>query len=249
MNKTTTLKGTTLTGILLIASAVVVNVAFTVLGTAFDYPDILQRPSDEVLGRFAANPVVIGGTFALLAAGAAMLAPIALRLNRHFPAGRIGTAAAITGVAAAAVQVLGLLRWPLIVPFLANALPGSSGTEREALLSTFSTLNSVLGQTIGETFGYLLTTAWTVLAVIALRRAGVIGRLTGILGFVSAALIVTGVLVPLDVPFADQANFVGYILWSAWLVILGITAIVRGRRAKAADVSSATRATAPLVGA
>ena len=31
-------------------------------------------------------------------------------------------------------------------------------------------------------------------------------------------MIALGVLVPLDVPGTDFANFVGYILWSIWLL-------------------------------
>lgn len=38
------------------------------------------------------------------------------------------------------------------------------------------------------------------------------------LGIGAAALIAVGVLVPLDVPGADFANFVGYIVWSLWLL-------------------------------
>ena len=132
------MKKTTVTGLLLIISAVVVNAAFALLGMVFDYPDILQRPAAEVLARFAADPFVIGAGFTLLAAGAAMMAPIAVRIARQVPAGRIGIAAASVGVAAAVVQVVGLLRWPLIVPFLADA----RWTGRQRRSSSTSPLSS-----------------------------------------------------------------------------------------------------------
>ena len=41
-----------LTAVLLIAAAVVTNVAFTVLGTVFNYPDVLKHPVEEVLAEF-----------------------------------------------------------------------------------------------------------------------------------------------------------------------------------------------------
>jgi hypothetical protein len=47
-------------------------------------------------------------------------------------------------------------------------------------------------------------------------------------GAISAALIFIGVLVPLDVPGADEANFIGYVLWSLWLIALAIL-LIRGR--------------------
>ncbi|WP_394550587.1 DUF4386 domain-containing protein [Agromyces sp. MMS24-JH15] len=225
------MRPTTLTGLLLIASAIIVNTAFAVLGAVFDYPDVLQHAPADVLARFAEQPVLIGGTFALLALGAAMLAPVAVRLSRHFPAGRVGTAAAIVGMAASAVQVVGLLRWPLIVPWIAAAVPGASTGDRETLSATFTTLHAVLGTVIGETLGYLLTAAWTVLAVIALRRAGAMARTLAVIGLASAGLILAGLLVPFDVPLADQANFIGYVLWSGWLVAVGVLTILRGRAA------------------
>lgn len=228
------MKKTTITGLLLIGSAIIVNAAFTLLGMAFDYPDILQRPAAEVLARFAANPVVIGAGFTLLAAGAAMMGPIAVRISHQVPSGRIGRVAAVVGVTAAIVQVVGLLRWPLIVPFLATAMDGASSAEQTDIAAQFTTLNTVLGQTIGETLGYLFTAAWTVLVIIALRRSGAIGRLLAILGFASAALILTGDLIPFGVPGADAANFIGYVLWSVWLVLLGVVFLRRGRRAASA---------------
>jgi hypothetical protein len=38
-------------------------------------------------------------------------------------------------------------------------------------------------------------------------------------------LIAIGILVPLDAPGADAAVFVGYILWSVWLIALGVILI------------------------
>jgi hypothetical protein len=70
--------------------------------------------------------------------------------------------------------------------------------------------------------GYALAgtaAAWTVLVVMAVRP----GRLSGALGLLSAALILAGLLVPLAVPGADLANFIGYVLWSLFLVVLALS--------------------------
>lgn len=181
--------------VLTIAGALGANLAFLGLGLTFGYPDVLTDPPDAVLA--AAHRPVIGILFGLLALSAGLLAPIALLVGRR------NRAIAVVGCAAAAVQVVGLLRWPLVVPFLGPAD-----------VDTFATLNTVLGTVIGETLGYLLTAAFTVLVVRAYPS-----RVIGTLGVVSAALISCGVLVPLDVPGADLANFVGYLAWSAWLVL------------------------------
>lgn len=170
---------------------------------------MLQDPPAEVLARFHADAGLIGSLFLLLALGAGLLAPVALGLRRY------STPAAAVGVAAAAVQVAGLLRWPLVVPNVSDP-------------ETFRVLNVVLGQAIGETAGYTLTAAWTVLVVTGLRRAGVVGAVFTATGTLSAAMILAGVLVPLGVPGADLANFAGYVLWSLWLVALGVRLARRG---------------------
>ena len=90
----------------------------------------------------------------------------------------------------------------------------------------------MLGQVIGETFGYLLTATWTVLIIYALGQH-LAGRWFTYLGLAAAALIAVGVLVSLDVPGTDFANFLGYILWSVWLLAF---AVLLWRRRSPVDV-------------
>ena len=210
------------TAALLIAGAVLVNVAFLGPGIAFDYPDVLNQPPADVLVRFHENGLVIGALFLLLAAGAALLAPIAITVSR-LGTGSALRASRIVGVAAAVVQVVGLLRWPLAVPFLAGESPAASAAR------AFDTLNLVLGTIIGETIGYALTAAWTVLVCVGLSRI-VLGRALTAVGLLAAALIATGTIEPL-VPLAGLANFVGYVLWSAWLVAFAVVLLMRRRSA------------------
>jgi hypothetical protein len=44
-----------LTGLLLLVLPLAYNAAFALLGRAFDYPNILRRPTSEILDRFAAG--------------------------------------------------------------------------------------------------------------------------------------------------------------------------------------------------
>ena len=192
--------------VLIVLAVVLANAAFAGLGSAFDYPDILQESADEILVKFRADETAIIVLFITLALSAALLAPIAVLLGR-LAANERGRWSIRVGIAAAVVQVIGLLRWALIVPFLA---------DREDT-DAFETVHTVLGTVVGETFGYLLTATWTVLIISALGER-LAGRWFSFLGYGAAALIAVGVLVPLDVPGADFANFVGYILWSIWML-------------------------------
>ena len=78
----------------------------------------------------------------------------------------------------------------------------------------------MLGKAIGETLGYALTATFTVLVVIALRRTVLPGWLAFV-GYAAAALIATGVVIPV-VEAASLTNFVGYVAWCAWLLAVAV---------------------------
>ena len=67
-----------LTAALLIAAAVLTNVAFTALGTVFDYPDMLKEPVDDILAAFRASQ----GAVDRLVHGAGAVGG-AVRADRH----------------------------------------------------------------------------------------------------------------------------------------------------------------------
>jgi hypothetical protein len=205
-----------ITACLLIAAAVLTNVAFTVLGTVFDYPDVLKKPVDEILAAFRADQATIVGWFTVLALSAALFAPIAVGVGRLSRSAAMRAAVPV-GVAAAIVQVAGLSRWPLLVPGFAADAASADPTVAVAARDHFETAHQILGTMIGETLGYALTAAWTVLVLVAVGRTTT-GRWFTVLGGLSAVLIAAGVLSPLHVPGVDPANFVGYVLWSLWLV-------------------------------
>jgi hypothetical protein len=192
---------------LLILGAVLANIAFIGLGSVFNYPDILQEPAKEILRQFTTNQNAIIFWFGILAIGAGLLAPIAVIL------GRLGSSriAVWIGILAAVVQVIGLSRWLLVVP----------GLAQKGDVATFQLLNTILGTIVGETLGYLFTGVWTILIIKSLGK--IIGRLWfSWIGNISAILIMLGLLIPFGVPGTDTANFIGYILWSVWLVALGV---------------------------
>jgi hypothetical protein len=64
------------------------------------------------------------------------------------------------GIAAAVVQVVGLSRWPLLVPGYAADAASADPATAAAARDSFATAHHVLGTIVGETFGYLFTAAW-----------------------------------------------------------------------------------------
>lgn len=116
--------------ILLIVLPIAFNAAFAALAKTFDYPDILRKPTGEILERFRA-----GGTGLVLlwwgfAMTAVLFAPLAVLVASTLDGADpvLLTTGATLGVLAAAVQFLGLIRWPFLVPHLArvDAEPGAT---------------------------------------------------------------------------------------------------------------------------
>ena len=218
-----------LTASLMIVAAVLANVGFIALGSIFNYPDVLDEPPGAVLASFRDHEGAVSAWFSVLALAAALLAPVAIGVGR-LSSKRVMRIAVPTGVAAAVVQVVGLLRWPIHVPGYASDAAGPSADVAAAARDSFTTASDILGTAIGETLGYLLTATWTALVVVALARRFA-GAWFVALGATSAALVFVGVFSPLDLPLIDMANFLGYVLWSIWLIAFAVVILVRERRA------------------
>src|SRR6476659_776297 len=117
---------------LLVVVPIAFNATFISLGRAFDYPDILRRPPDEILRRFhAGGSGLVLRWEALLLSALAML-PIAVLLAVALGAAPAWTVLAVVlGSVAALVQALGLVRWPFAVPELARRYVAADGPDRK----------------------------------------------------------------------------------------------------------------------
>jgi hypothetical protein len=208
-----------LAGAALALASVLAIAGFTVLGSVFQYPQILEEPTSEILALFRERQTAVVTWFLVLVVGAALMAPAGVFLGR-LVGGTLGRWIAGVGIAAAIVQVVGLQRWATLVPGIGrDALDPAT---RAAAEDRFELLHTILGKVIGETFGYALTATFTVLVVVALRRT-IMPRWMALAGYVAAGLVATGVLIPV-VEVASLSNFAGYVAWCVWL--LGVAALL-----------------------
>ncbi len=201
---------------LALASALAIA-GFSVLGSVFEYPQILEEPTSDILALFREHQGAVMGWFFVLVVSAALMAPAGIWLGR-LAGGTLGRWIAGVGIAAATVQVVGLQRWVTIVPSISDDALASS--RRAAAEDRFEFWHTLLGKAIGETLGYALTATFTVLVVIALRRSVLPGWLA-VIGYAAAALIATGVVIPL-IEVASLSNFAGYVAWCAWLLAVAV---------------------------
>jgi hypothetical protein len=206
-----------LAGAALALASVLAIAGFTVLGSVFQYPQILEEPTADILTVFRDHQGAVVTCFIVLVVSAALMAPAGFWLGR-LTGGTLGRWIAGVGIAAAIVQVVGLQRWATLVPSISHdALDPARRADAE---NRFELWHNVLGKAIGETLGYALTATFTVLVVVALRRT-ILPRWLAVIGLVAAALIATGVLIPL-VGAASLTNFAGYVAWCAWMIAVAV---------------------------
>ena len=215
-----------LTGILLLVTPVAFNMFFTLLSTSFEYPDILREPSGYILRRFDEGGGGLVATWYGFMLTAVLLIPVAVLVYRVMA--RENTPymglAAVFGVVAGVVQFLGLVRWPFLVPYLADTFldPASSEATKAATAVTFQAFNRYAGVAVGENLGYLFTALWTALVAHGMLRSPPFTRWLGWAGIVAALGILVGTLEPAGFELAGNIVTFAYILWSLWLIAAGI---------------------------
>jgi len=214
---------------------------FTALGSIFEYPQILQSPTADILDLYRAHQGAVTAWFLVLVLSAALLAPVGVLLGRLAEPDR-GRWIARLGVLAATVQVIGLSRWVVLVPGVSR--DATDPARAEEAHRRFELFHTWLGTVLGETVGYVLTAAFTILVATSVTRA-IAPRWMVWLGLASAALIATGVVVPLGVHPATLTNFAGYVGWCLWLISMAF--FLWRASSRAARQSAGSRAAGTVV--
>ena len=225
------MKLTTLTGLLLIIVPLTFNVTFFLLQRAFEYPDILRKPTDYVLRRFQKGGAALRQLWYAFAFSTIVFTPVPVLVEQVFQPGApwflvVGT---VMGVLAGAVQFLGLIRWPFLVPTLAEMFtePGASQATRDSVVVVFQAFHRYAGVAIGEHLGYLFTSLWTALLCAAIIQTQAVNPLFGWLGLLPALGVLTGVFEETGFKAAGAVNAMSYVLWSVWLMAFGVALLLR----------------------
>jgi len=226
----------TIAGAFLIVVPIGFNVAFSLLAARFDYPDVLRRPTSEVLVLFRAGGSRLVLTWWAFALTAVAMVPLVVLLSRAIDDANptLLSVATTTGVLAALVQFLGLVRWPFLVPYLArtDADPNASDAKREAVDVIFQAFNRYLGVAVGEHLGYAFTGVWTTLVGVALMQSSVVPSWIAVLGIIIGPILTlcslefVGSHEPTGWKVAEKLTPVAYIAWSLWLIGTGVVLVI-----------------------
>jgi len=221
-----------LAGLLLILVPVAFSVCFTLLQMLFEYPDILRQPTADVLTKFAAGGSNLIVVWYALTLSSVLFIPLVVLFHQVLAMSENTTTlrvATVFGVVAGFAQTLGFLRWPFLVPHLAQAYlePGASEAQRAAAALVFDAFHRYAGMAVGEHLGYLSTSVWTFLIALLMLRSPLFGRWLGLSGMLLALGVATGLLEPAGWELAGTINALSYLAWALWLIVVGVVLLVR----------------------
>jgi hypothetical protein len=227
----TTLPIRRLTGLLLLLVPVAFTICFTLLQMQFEYPDILRQPTSDVLTKFQAGGSGLIAVWYALTLSAVLFIPLVVLVHRLLATQEISVAlwiATTFGLVAGVAQTLGFLRWPFLVPHLAQAYltPGASDAQRAAAAMVFEAFHRYAGMAVGEHLGYLSTSVWTFLVGLLMLRSPLFGRWLGLSGMLLALGVATGLLEPAGWALAGTINALSYLAWAVWLMVVGVVVLV-----------------------
>ncbi len=214
----------TLTAIAMIVLPVVFNLVFFGLGRSFDYPDILRKPTEHILQRFTLGGGRLIALWYVFAFTSLMAIPIAFLLAEVFAGNPLAGASVILGSLSGLVQAMGLFRWPLLVPYLAEQYhsPDATPAQRDAVKVVFGAFHQYVGVVVGEHLGYLFTAAWTIVLSVMMAGSPIFGGWIAALGIISAVGILTGLAEPFGWKPAGALNAISYLVWSVWMLVAGL---------------------------
>lgn len=223
-------------GILFLVQFAVFIVALVVLGSAINWPASLDEPASVILPLIREQRSAVALGYSSYFVSALLLAPIALLVYRVLRTGNdaVLTVATGLGVLASFAKLLGISRWLVMMPSLADSYidPQASAATRDATAVVYNAFNQYAGG-IGEGLGVALFSGlWTALvALVVLRQTSphrTLPRWIGMFGLIAAVLV----LVPLVEFYGIGTGpmlIVSGVVWQLWMIALGTLLLVRAR--------------------
>ena len=200
----------------------------------------VDQPTEIAFPIFQQHSATVLISYYVLAWNGLLLITTVLLLYRAL-AGRGGYLmgiATVFGVLGGLMQTIGDLRWPFLLPFLANSYfdPHASQATRSAIAIVYKTMDQFGGILMSEHLYYLFIGAWTLLVgryiLRSLRYPGWIAWA----GILSGCGLLLSSMEQFEWSFSPALLIIvslSRILWSIWL--LGIAAMLVWPRTQSSD--------------
>ena len=203
---------------------------FFILVVAFDFPDILREPAIEHLTLFADGFSTIVPTYYLLALTGLTQAVLAVLIwlcapKRDEP---MLVLAGLFGVLCGAFQIIGFIRWPIVISYLADTMAAAPDADTTSFVTLIEgVMNRYAGMAISEHLGFISMALWTFFLGVAVVKQPFIDRRLGWtaigLGIVTLAMAAE----PLGGPFTPLGELTGgiFALWTIWLMFVAVNLV------------------------
>lgn len=227
-----------LTGFIFIISPLWLFVNLAVLAKVENFPDLQARGIDEFLTTvYQSGKTGVLVWYAAIVSGILYMAAMAM-FHKVLEPERIPWMGVVTtiGIAAWAIQLIGMVRWIFVFPYLANVWAASANNpqKREIVEVVYNAFTNYTGFALGQTIGIHLTAIWTFLAGIAMKKSPLFKPWVGYLAILIAIGQAIGNIGPLgavlpEIPIQTLFNVSGivwyiYYLWTAYVGIVMIRA-------------------------
>ena len=211
-----------------------VCIPYTLLSIYFEYPDILREQPGILLQRFEEGGTQLILTWWLFAVLGIPFIPAYKLLEAQLkPFSQSIHWITTIGIMGLVFQLIGLLRWTFIVPFLAKQYTHATSVEaKEAVALVFEVVHRWGGVMLGEHLGQLFTILWMFGITRVLHQLKwwptwftVLGYLTSCI-YVVAQTELAATVIP-SFPVVSWAGLVGSSLWLVWMSCLAFLLVRR----------------------
>jgi hypothetical protein len=125
-----------------------------------------------------------------------------------------------------AFQLMGFMRWPIAVPYLAEQMAAATNDDVRSMVALLEgLLNRYAGMVLGEHLGFLGQGFWTLLISAAMLRGPLFAWPYGVVGLVLGGLIIVSAMEQLGGPF-EAIGFLSAPVsaaWLGWLLMCGVS--------------------------
>lgn len=194
---------------------------------------IIDTPAAVALPLFHQQSTTVILAYYSLVWGGLLLIPLALLLHAILarPTTVSMTLATTCGVLAGVMLAFGAIRWPFLLPYLANTYldPHTSEATRAAITVVYQAVDQYAGIAVGEHLSSLFIGIWSLLITIRLLRSPLFQPWIGWLGILVVGSLFISCLEPFNLnigPALLIVLLVSRIGWALWLIILAVVLLL-----------------------
>lgn len=220
------------------AAAVVILIHVSLLGLGsqvlagvFEFPEVLRMPAEYRLGLFLEHRSVIIPVYYLMALTGLTQLSIAVLLHQSFKdrGSTLLVLATVFGVLSGAWQVMGFLRWTILIPYIAETMAQANalGIEPATVAFMEGVANRYIGMAVGEHLGFVGQTVWTILLGVVMVRSKLFENRLAWIGIVLGILTIPVCLEPLGGPFVAFAEWPMPVVtaWVVWTMVVAFSLV------------------------